>query len=101
MELIHVAVSVGVSTGILGELAETSGGIMLQSYINPEPTVKVILSLYVNRRTLEFGGQLLFYKKAEKAAEKKGKGLKEIDQVAEFVTTLSEARKRKRQLPRR
>ena len=99
MELIHVAVSVGVSTGILGELAGTSGGIMLQSYINPESTVKVILPLYVNHRTLEFGDQLLFYKKAGKAVEKKGKDLEEIDEVAEFVSALSDARKRKRQLP--
>ena len=99
MELIDVAVSVGVSTGILGELAETSGGIMLQSYINPESTVKVILPLYVNHRTLEFGDQLLFYKKAGKAVEKKGKDLEEIDEVAEFVSALSDARKRKRQLP--
>ena len=97
MELIHVAVSVGVSTGILGELAETSGGIMLQSYINPEPTVKVILPLYVNHRTLEFGDQPLYYKPAEAPDEKKRKALEEVDPLADFVRTSHEARKRRKE----
>ena len=64
--------------------------------LNPESTVKVILPLYVNHRTLEFGDRLLFYKKAGKAVEEKGKDLEEIDQVADFVTNRVEARKKRK-----
>ena len=93
MELIWVAVSVGVSTGILGELNKTSGGELLGSYITPESTVKVTLPLYVNYRQLEFGDQLRFFKPAEKPDERKRK--EEVaESIADFVKDRAEARKR-------
>ena len=97
MELIYVAVSVGVSTGIIGELHDKGVGVMLGSYINPESTVKVILPLYVNHRTLEFGDQLLYYKPAEAPDEKKRKALEEVDPLADFVRNRQEARKRRKE----
>ena len=84
MELIQVAVSVGVSTEMEGQLKSTSSGEMLRSYISPESTVKVTLPLYVNHRLLELGDQLLFYKPAENRPETKRKE-KVIDDVVAFV----------------
>jgi hypothetical protein len=95
MELIWVAVSVGVSTGILGELRSTSGGEMLRSHITPECTVKVTLPLYVNHRRLEFGDQLRFYKPASEPDGKKRK-VEVTDSLADFVKNRAEARKRPR-----
>ena len=91
MELIWVAVSVGVSTEMEGQLNLTSSGEMLRSYISPESTVKVTLPLYVNHRLLEFGDQLLFYKPAEYRPETKRKE-KVHDDVADFVKSRAEAR---------
>jgi len=99
MELIWVAVSVGVSTGIVGQLNTTRSGEMLRSYITPESTVKVTLPLYVNHRLLEFGDQLRFYKPAGKPDEKKRK-VEVADDLADFVKSCAEARKRPRKQPR-
>ena len=95
MELIYVAVSVGVSTGIIGELKDTGDGVMLGSCINPESTVKVTLPLYLNHRRLAFGDQLLYYKPAEAPEEKKRKTLEEVDPLAAFVKNGQEVRKRR------
>ena len=92
MELIWVAVSVGVSTAIEGQLNLTKSGEMLRSYITPESTVKVTLPLYVNHRLLEFGDQLLFYKPAENRPETKRKE-KVVDDVAAFVQSLAKKRR--------
>ena len=73
MELIQVAVAVGVSAEIRGRFKGQGVGIMLDSYINPEATVKVILPLFVNTSCLEFGDQLVFYKKPEATEEKNGR----------------------------
>ena len=98
MELIWVAVSVGVSTEMEGQLNLTRSGEMLRSYITPESTVKVTLPLYVNHRLLEFGDQLRFYKPAEERNEKKRKA-EVTDDLADFVKSCAEARKRPR-IPR-
>ena len=93
MELIWVAVSVGVSTGTIAELNSTPGGEELRSYINPESTVKVRLPLYINHRRLEFGDQLRFFKAAEKPDEKKRKEA-ELDNISDFAKERAEASKR-------
>ena len=93
MELIWVAVSVGVSTAIEGQLNLTKSAEMLRSYITPESTVKVTLPLYVNHRLLEFGDQLRFYKPAEERNEKKRK-VEVVDDLADFVKSCSQARKK-------
>ena len=71
MELISVAVSVGVSAAMTGNLKSNSVGTLLKSYINPETTVTVTLPLFVNHKHLYVGDQLRFYKPAEEPAEKK------------------------------
>ena len=97
MELISVAVSVGVSTGIIGELRDAGDGVMLGSCINPESTVKVTLPLFLNHRRLEFGDQLRYYKPAEVIEEKKRKTLEQVDSLADFVKISQEARKRRKE----
>jgi hypothetical protein len=74
MELIKVAVAVGVPAGIRGRFKGQGVGIMLDSYINPEATVTVILPVFVNSSRLEFGDKLVFYKKPEATEEKKTEG---------------------------
>ena len=93
MELIWVAVSVGVSTVLEGELNKTISGELLRSYITPESTVKVTLPVYVNHRLLEFGDQLRFYKPPETTDGKKRK-VQVADDLADFVKSCAEARKR-------
>ena len=96
MELISVAVSVRVSTGIIGELRNTYDGVMLGPSVNPESTVQVTLPLFLNHRRLEFGDKLRYYKPAEVPEEKKRKTLEEIDPLADFVRTTQEAGKRRK-----
>ena len=96
MELIEVAVTVRVSAGIKGELKETSPGVMLESYISPETLVKVVLPVFVNRRTLEKREQLFFYKKAEAPEEKKQTVAEPVDSLTAFVKNRAEARKRRK-----
>ena len=95
MELIWVAVSVGVSTEITGKLNLKSAGELLTSYINPESTVKVTLPLYANHRHLYFGDQLRYYKPAEEPEEKKRK-VQVADCIADFVKNRVEAQKKPR-----
>ena len=85
MELIKVSVSVWASAGIKGAWGNHSAGTMLDSYINPEATVKVILPVFVNTKRLEFGEQLKYYKPAEPNEEKKRKPVEEVDNLAEWV----------------
>jgi len=65
---------------------------MLDSYINPEATVKVILPVFVNTSRLEFGDQLLFYKKPEATEEKKRKVVEEVDAIAEWAKQRADER---------
>ena len=90
MELIWVAVSVGVSTGIEGPLHLEASGEMLRSYISPESTVKVILPIFVNHRLLEFGDELRFYRPFVET-EKKRK-VEVADDLADFVRSCAAAR---------
>ena len=92
MELISVTVSVGVSTGMQGELNATSSGELLRSYITPESTVEVTLPLYVNHRRLEFGDQLRFYKPPVATPESNKRKIVVVDDLAEFVNNRAKAR---------
>ena len=69
---------------------------MLESYISPEASVKVILPVFVNHRTLEKREQLFFYKKAEAPEEKKQKAAEPVDPLADFVKNRAEVRKRRK-----
>ena len=95
MELIQVAVAVGVSAEIRGRFKGQGVGIMLDSYINPEATVKVILPVFVNTSRLEFGDQLVFYKKPEATEEKKRKVVEEVDAIAEWAKQRADERMKK------
>ena len=95
MELIWVAVSVGVSTEMTGKLNSNSVGALLKSYINPESTVTVTLPLLVNHKHLYFGDQLRFYKPAEEPAEKKRK-VELTDGITDFTKNCADARTRHR-----
>jgi hypothetical protein len=94
MELISVAVSVGVSAGMLGDLSGTSAGELLRSHINPESTVKVTLPLYVNHRRLVFGDQLRFYKPASEPEERTRAVIEAPDFLAAFVKNRGRKRPR-------
>jgi hypothetical protein len=85
MELIKVAVTVWASAGIRGPVKDQGVGTMLDSYMNPEATVKVILPVFVNTKRLEFGEQLFYYKPAEPTEERKRKPVEEVDNLAEWV----------------
>ena len=69
---------------------------MLQAHINPEAEAKVILPLWVNSRDLEFGEQLVYYKKAEVADEKKRKALEVVDAIGEWAKQKTELRTKKK-----
>ena len=96
MELIKVSVSVWASAGIKGAWNNQSAGTMLDSYINPETTVRVVLPVFVNHKRLEFGEQLKYYKPAEPNEEKKRKPVEEVDNLAEWVKGRDGADKKKR-----
>jgi hypothetical protein len=96
MELINVSVSVWASAGVKGAWGNHSAGTMLDSYINPETTVRVVLPVFVNHKRVEFGEQLKYYKPAEPNEEKKRKAVREPDHLDEWVKGREEAEKKKR-----
>ena len=98
MELISVAVSVGVSAAMTGNLKSNNVGTLLKSYINPETTVTVTLPLFVNHKHLYVGDQLRYYKPAEEPAEKKRK-VEVTDGITDFIKNCKGASREKARRP--